>query len=60
MSAIARIALRAQRWGIARVMERLSGQLADIQVTAERDGVSIAGRAVRSDPRLRWVGGLVR
>jgi hypothetical protein len=60
VSAVERIAVRAQARAIARVAEAVRAALPGTRVEAGNDRVTIAGRGVVRDARLRWIAGLLK
>lgn len=64
MSALlARAQVTAER-AAARARERvarsLRAQVPGVRITIEEDRVVLSGRITRDDPRLRWIGSLLR
>ncbi|MBX3563111.1 MAG: hypothetical protein KF730_00905 [Sphingomonas sp.] len=43
-----------------RVADAIRAEAPELRVTIEGDDVIVEGRALATDPRLRWIGGLVR
>lgn len=60
MTRVEVVAERAVARQVTAVSARLREAVPDAQVTPVRDGVAIAGKRLRGDTRLRWVGGLLR
>lgn len=53
-------AIRAQRRTLARLAAHLTADLPDMRVMIDGDRVTITGRGVLSDPRLVWIGSMLR
>jgi hypothetical protein len=53
-------AIRAQRRTLARLAAHLTADLPELRVRIENDRVTITGRGVLSDPRLVWIGSMLR
>lgn len=60
MSAVEDIADRARERTVARVAEAVRAAVPGARVETGAAGVTIAGRGLRGDARLRWIAGLVR
>lgn len=60
MSAAERIAARAQGHAVTRVAGAVRAAVPGARVEAGDGGVTIEGRGVARDPRLRWVAGLLK
>ncbi len=45
---------------IAELAARIAEAVPEAEVEPREDGVVVRGRGVLSDPRLRWIGGLLR
>lgn len=56
----AAIARAARDRAVARLAERVRDAAPDLRVTVEGEGVTVNGRGVLSDPRLMWIGSLLR
>lgn len=53
-------AIRAQRRTLRRLAAHLTADLPDLRVAIDDDRVTITGRGVLSDPRLVWIGSMLR
>lgn len=55
---------RAGEAAAARIAAQLAQRIADVvpgvDASATRDSVTIAGRELRRDARLRWIGGMLK
>ena len=60
MTRIAKIAEGARRRVIARLAARLRDELPEAEVTERADGVRLRGRRILRNPRLVWIGSLLR
>ncbi len=53
-------AIRAKRRTLARLAAHLTADLPDLRVAIDGDRVTITGHGVLSDPRLVWIGSVLR
>ena len=53
-------AAAAQRRTLARLAARLAADLPDLRVRVDGDKVTVTGRGVLNDPRLVWIGSVLR
>ena len=55
-----RIAATRRRAAIRRLAAAIRDAAPDRRVESDEDGVTVTGRGVLDDPRLRWIGSLLR
>ncbi|MBS0479057.1 MAG: hypothetical protein JSR79_07145 [Proteobacteria bacterium] len=51
---------RAQRRALTRLAAALTADLPDLHVAIDGDRVTVTGRGVLDDPRLVWIGSVLR